>query len=323
MAKYIRSISTPQETVTVDTVDTKDLPVNPISFLLLHLKFLNAGARTKATLANILATLDQVTVKFRGTSVIALSGEDLFAYGTLLWRRFMQQVNVVDLDNAVRSFTLPIPFGLRPFDPDFAFPATARGNLVIDLDWAASFTNLDGLSFAIEVVELPEATPSRWLRATTLSLTPGATGDNDMALPIGNPLLMAILFGTTIPTGTTTTRTINAASLLADNQQIYVPRIEFESLHNAMGLRVPGINPFDDHHHLENSGGAYAQYADTASAEQDDHILAQYGLIDFDPLDDGSYLLDTAGLADLKLRIDAGDTNAVRVIPVEVHGVAG
>lgn len=321
MAIYTRSIIVPEETATADSIDTKDLPVNPISFLLLTLKFLNNGTNTKATLANILATLDKVSVIFKGNNVISLSGEDLFAYAYLLWRQICHQVNETNLDNAVRSFTIPIPFGKRPYDPNFAFPATSRGNLIIELDWASSYSNLDGLAYEIEAVELPEATPARFLRCTTLTHTPSATGDVDLSLPIGNPLLMLILYGTTIPTGTTTTRTINSAEILVDNQQRYVTGVNFEGLHNAMGLRAKPPIFYDDHIHLENTAGTYTQNADTAGAERDDDILAQYGLIDFDPTDDLTYALDTAGLADLKARINAGDTNELRILPVELFTV--
>ena len=321
MAVYTRSIVTPYEAATADSIDTKDLPVNPISFLLLHLKFLNDTAYTKATLGNVLACIDRLNVLFKGNSVISLSGIDLFAYGYLTWRRWMHQVNEIDLDDAVRSVTIPIPFSKKPYDPSVAFPATSRGNLIIEIDWAAAYTNLDALEFSIEAVELPEATPANFLRCTTVTRTPTALGDNDIQLPIGNPLLMIILWGTTVPTGTTTTRTINSAQLLVDNQQRYISQADYESLHNAMGLRALPPVWYDDHVHASDMAAAYTQYQDTNPAERAIDKLGHYALIDLDPTDDLLYALDTAGLADLKLRIDAGATDEIRVLPVELFTV--
>lgn len=312
---YTRSIVTPFETATADSIDTKDLPVNPISFLLLHLKFASKTADTKATLANVLATLDRLSVIFKGNNVISLSGEDLFAYAYIMWRRFFHQVNEINLIAAVRSVTLPIPFAKRPFDPAMAFPATSRGNLIIELDWASSFTNLETLTYSIEAVELPEATPATFLRCVPSTLSGQAVGDVDLQLPIGNPLLAVILFGTTIPTEAVATRTINSVQLLVDNQQRYVSKIDFESVHNALGLRVLPPIWYDDHYHLPTDA------TDTGPAERKDDLLAQYGLIDLDPSDDGQYALDTAGLADLKLRIAAGDDQEIRVLPVELFTV--
>ena len=321
MALYTRSIIVPHETLTADTVVTKDLPVNPISFLLLTLKFLNDTAYTKTTIANVLAAFDSINIRFKGSNVIALSGEDLFAYAYILWRRFMHQVNEIDLDNAVRSVTIPIPFGRIPYDPVFAFPATSRGQLVFELDAAASFTNFDAPTWSLEAVELPDAVPTNWLRCTTLSHTPAATGDTDIELPIGNPLKMVVLFGTTIPTGVTTTRTINSAQLLIDNAQRYFSKSDFETLHNALGLRCLPPIFYDDHVHASDLAAAYTQYQDTAGAERGDNLLANYALMDFDPTDDGTYLLETVGLSDLKVRIDAGDQEQIRLLPVEVFTI--
>jgi len=42
--------------------------------------------------------------------------------------------------------------------------------------------------------------------------------------------------------------------------------------------------------------------------------------LDFDPMMDGMYVLDTAGASDIVARIYAGDTNAIRVLPLELIG---
>jgi len=321
MSIFTRSIITPFEALAVDTVYTKDLPVNPISFLLLTIKFQNDTAYTKATLGNLLACLDRVTIRFRGSNVIALSGIDLFAYGYILWRKMMHQVNEIDLEDGIRSITIPIPFGRFPYDPAFAFPATSRGQLIFELDSAAAFTNIEETTWGLEAVELPDGVPTSWLRCTTLAHTPAAVGDTDIELPIGNPLKMIILYGTTVPTDTTATRTINSAQLMVDNAQRYYSKSDFETLHNAMGLRCLPPVFYDDHIHASDMAAAYTQYQDTNPAERAIDKLGHYMLMDLDPTDDGLYILETAGLSDLKLRIDAGDTNAIRILPVELFTI--
>lgn len=317
MARYLHSIAKSSQSITADTVTRVDLPVNPISFILLRLAFLNNGTNKKATMANILATLDKVEVLWKGNAVVSLSGEDLFAYAAIMNSHGLRQSNVINVDNGVRSVTLPIFFSPMPYDPINVFPAVERGNLTLELDWATSFSNLDGVTLQVETVELPEARPAAFYRATTLTLTPTAVGDNDLVLPVGNTITGLLLFGTTIPTGTTATKTINSVRLLADGNSIYIDKASHEVLSAMWALGRSLGNDYDEHFHLENTNATYSQNADTAAAEQDDGINAQYQFIDFDPTHDLVYALDTGGIGELKLRIDAGDTNELRAVPIE------
>jgi hypothetical protein len=74
---------------------------------------------------------------------------------------------------------------------------------------------------------------------------------------------------------------------------------------------------------LENTAGAYTQNASTGARQYSASDLENYSYADFDPTGDGLYAVSTAGLASLKLRFDTGDTNAIRVVPVELVGLAG
>ena len=50
----------------------------------------------------------------------------------------------------------------------------------------------------------------------------------------------------------------------------------------------------------------------------------QYGYVDFDPLRDGSFSLETAGAASLDLDMDSDvSTGTVRVMPIELVKVPG
>ena len=57
-----------------------------------------------------------------------------------------------------------------------------------------------------------------------------------------------------------------------------------------------------------------------ASADNDD--ISKYALMDFSPMATDEYLLDTKGFASLKLRVNAGDTNVFRAIPLELVDVS-
>jgi hypothetical protein len=69
---------------------------------------------------------------------------------------------------------------------------------------------------------------------------------------------------------------------------------------------------------MENTATSYTQNADTATEEEDDSDLANYAYMEFDPEGRDEYLVETAGLSRFHLRINAGDTNAIRIIPVRL-----
>jgi hypothetical protein len=65
-------------------------------------------------------------------------------------------------------------------------------------------------------------------------------------------------------------------------------------------------------------GAAFAQYMDTSAVKPSNHVLANHLHMPIDIHRDGQFMLDTKGLSDLELVIDAGDTNPLRVIPCEI-----
>ena len=73
---------------------------------------------------------------------------------------------------------------------------------------------------------------------------------------------------------------------------------------------------------VENEHSADAQNATTDDNNSNVGFFDSYALLDFDPLDDGSYLLDTKGRARIHLRITADVADAIRIIPTELIDVA-
>lgn len=317
MARFIHSVLAQNESVTAGTVETYDLPVNPLSHILLTVRFAQDSANTQLGFLDVLDVLDKIEILHRGSAVFSMSGLDCFACGMLIAGFESWGHNANGDDNEERSLTYCIPLTRTLYSPAEAFPRSTRGELVLQLTWEAAFTDLDDVDVQIETVELPDASPSQYLRMTTLTLTPSATGELDIDLPIGHKISDLVLFGTTFPADAATTATIQYIQLLADNQRIYYSQSNFETLHNMQGRLRPPPGYWGYHIH-QIDGAAFAQYMDTSAVKADDHVLKQHLLVPFDIFRDGRYILETRGLSDLVLRIYAGDTNELRVIPCEI-----
>jgi len=316
--EFLRSVLASDETITVSTRVTYDLPVNPLSHIIFTLLFANDTSTigNYSVIAAALAQISNIAVTHKGTSIISASFADLVAAGLVLVKKPVGQVNLVRTNNDVRALSVVIPFGRRLFDPAECFPATKKGELKLVIDYAAAQTGIDTLKAQIETVELPGATPKGHIKITTLTKTPAASGDVDVDLPIGNPIVGCLLFGTTVP-NTDYTTTINKVKCKVDNVEAYYSECNWESLHGDFWRRMPYNDMMNKHVH-ENQDGAVAS---TLGQENDVGWLDNYAYLDFDPREDDSYLLITEGKARVHLVVNAGDTNALRVLPVELISV--
>jgi hypothetical protein len=308
--KFLKSLLANREAVVADTVITYDLPVNPLSMVHIDVEAKQSVVNVPATQANIGAIFDKVEVLFKGSSVISLSGLDLLAYGSLLMGKRAPILNrrLEALSENVYRFS--IPFGRIPYGPDECFPAVRRGELQLRLDYASAFTNIESLDAVITTIELPEAAPARFLKATTLAKTL-VVGANDIDLPLGNRLLGLLLFSTTVPTTTLKTTTVDLLKLLVDNVEQYSHEIRWPELAFEFMRKIGMDQPNHTHTHVETAGS-------TEEDSVEDVWFKQFGLLDFDPLVDGSFLLETAGSGRVWVRITGGDAAAARVIPVEI-----
>ena len=110
---FLRTVLAQDETVTVSTTVTYDLPVNPLSHILLTLK----GANDTATVGNynvmsaLLASISNIEVLFKGSAVASLSFTDLAVLTGVLGRWTPGQLNLAQTDNDVRAVTVPLMFG--------------------------------------------------------------------------------------------------------------------------------------------------------------------------------------------------------------------
>ena len=317
---FTHSVVVPNESVTAGTSPSYDMPVSPLSHCLVTVKFAQNLANTQMAFANIAAMISKLEVLYKGTGVFSTNGLDMLAVGLLVCDFESWGINALGDDNELRSFTFLVPFGRQLYSPVECYPSTSRGELIMQVTWAASFTEIDGVSLLVEAIELPEARPERFLKVTSSAVTPSKTGDFDVELPIGNKISDIVLWGTTIPTAAVATKTIQEIEIRKNNSEYMYSRAFFETLHNMSGRLRPAPGYWASHVHQADAA-AYAQYMDTGAVKPSNHILSNHLLVPFDVRRDGVHILQTEGATSLCIRIDAGDMQPVRVIPCEVEAI--
>jgi len=317
MAKFIHSILRANAVVAADGDEVFDLPVNPLSVVLLHISPLNETATitTYRFLEAILSAVDNIRITHKGASVFDASGVDAAALA-LLWHRVsIWQSNAVETNNDRRSIVLPILFGRRAYDPQEAFPETKKGELQMSVTWDIADTGFDGLRRSVETIELPDASPEFVQKVTTLAQTFAATGQNEVDLPIGNVLRAILMFGTAGFTGAAPAPTLGELQVLVDNSQVGYSATDFEVLRSVMGLLGSPFPADGRHIHSVNAAGAGEE--DTREPEVGASLDDNYCLLPFDVTGDDLYSLDTAGAGRVHVRVNAEAANAVRALPIE------
>lgn len=318
--EYIHSVLAQNETVTAGTVISYDLPVNPLSFILLTLRFQQNKADVQLDWDKVDAMLSKVEVLYKGSAVMSYNGSDLEALTMMMLGYEPWINNRYGDDNEYTFYTFLIPFTRWMYSPVEAFPRSVRGELILQVTYAAAFTDIDGVSAQIETVELPDASPSQYLRVTTLSVTPTAAGELDVELPIGQRLAHILFFGTTVPLADANTQTLTYFQLLINNQRRYHSHTNFECWRQLAALfhKPPSAHGYHIH---QIDGAAYAQYMDTGVVKYRNDRTIQHLWADYDPTRDGMYVINTKGFSQFVARLYAGDTNPLRVLPCELVAV--
>lgn len=319
MSEFIHSVLAQNEAVAVSTVITYDLPVNPLSFIFVTLRFQQNKADIQVDWDNVDAMISKLEVLYKGSPVFSANGSDIEALQCMLLGYEPWICNRLGDDDEYTFFTFLIPLTRFLYSPVECFPRSTRGELQLQITYAAAFTDIDGVSAQIETVELPDASPTQYLRTTTLSVTPSAAGEMDVELPIGNRIAGVLFFGTTVPLADANVQTLTYGQLLVDNMRHYFSQTNFETWRQLAALKhKPPIAHGYHIHQLDAS--AFAQYMDTSVVKYRNDRCIQHLFWDFDPMMDGVYYLETAGASDVIARVYAGDTSAIRVLPLELVG---
>lgn len=297
MGQFLRSVIINEETPAASATYTYDLPVNPVSHLILGILALNTAA-AEASALELAEMIPNVHIMHRGTSILQMRAVDLYAWNHILLGKSPMLLNQVATEDAVRALMLICPFGRTLYNASECFPESKAGELQIQLTVDIARTNCDGLILQLESVELLGARPSRYLKQTTLTSTPTAVGDWDVELPIGNDYTGIMLRSNSKPATTVWTATIEDLKLLADNREHYFSSTLWESLRGSL-INRPGMEP-----------------GHTLAAGHDH--FPHYAYMDFNPSRDDKWIMPTRGMSALTLRINAGVQDEIRLFPMEM-----
>lgn len=323
--RFLRSIVSDFQTLTASAdITPVDLPVNPLSVLFLTLKATKNVAAQATNLGRVLVPIIQqitdVSVRRLGEQIIQGRLDDLAVLNAGLTGITPSVHDFAYADNEEQSVTVPLSFSRKPFWHEEALPAARRGELRFHMTAGALPTGYDAVTWALEAVELIEDTPTRHLKYTTASRALAATGRQQVNLPIGNEILGALLFDPSDEIDATMEYAWGKVKVLKDNVEQYYPESNWESLRMSLQARVPNFRLAWGHQHGQAA-------ADTDTGEETvkiaDRPPLQYGYLDFDPLNDGSYSLETQGVSDLVIDFNADvGSGTVRFVPVELLKVA-
>jgi hypothetical protein len=322
VAEYIKTIV--QQDLAISTTQwyTWDLPVHPITSLIFTIKAkVNSTGYPAISPWDVAALLDRLEIRFDGSAVNAISGQDLYMVNLWAYRRPPAYGQINDANDAELWLALRVPAGRNDFDPTECWPATARGALELAAYMKASDTVLDTVRVQIEAIQLPGATPSRHIRYSTIA--PGAmvVGENDIDIPVGNILMGILIYSPTIISGTSDVNTVEQVQLLVDGLPRIFAKNNYEALMSDLATKIDLMNWVDKEQQRENTASTYTQNALTKGKVITDCPIWHYVLLDLDPTDDGTFFFDTSAINRLQLRIIAGDTGSPRIIPLEMISV--
>lgn len=296
----------------------KDLPINPISYISIALRLANNAANAVPTLANILGVISKLEILLEGRSVVSGSLTDLAVMTYALWGVTPIVQGLTKTNANILNCMVHIPLGRRPWAPTEAIPTTRKGDLQLRITPAPAFVGLTTLTLTVEVRQILDIAPERFLKYITGSKTPTSTNDHEVDLLTGPDYLGVLLFGTTVPVGATQTASIAKLRLKVDDVEQMIPESRWECLFGEWGDTMQYAYEGREHVHISDLGAAYTQYQDTGAPEYPAGLWANYLYLDFDPTKDLGYRLITRGRSRVHLVITPDVADAIRILPVEL-----
>jgi len=323
--RYLHTIVQPNtDLVASASITPIDLPVNPLSFLLLRFQITRTAPIALLlfdTIDDLITQITGVRILHRGEQIISGSLRDLMILNAVYQGAYPGWDKAHPVGAAIDTLVFPICLGKDRYNPLSCFPATSRGNLRFEMDAGADGAGYTDVNFSIEAIELIEATPKEYVKYVRQARD-SVIGQFDAPLPIGNPLLGILLFDTAIQTLQDGTSSWGTIKLLKDNVEQYYPLSDFETLAGMLRMFMGDSFILNAGHvHKFVAADALASMTDTAATLINTGARG-YAYLDFDPLRDDSYTMDTAGAADLKIRGQGDVASAVRYYPLEEVTIA-
>lgn len=306
-------------TATATTINLTP-PVQPLSGILLSFKLKSGAADQIDSVTQIFSKITGVVFAFRSKSIINLTGAQLYALNKSIGAPIfpVRQASAANAANKVAQ--LWVPFGYRPFDPDFAFPRVATGDTTLQITTAAdpSSPAYNNYTVTASFLQLPAANPTKFLRATQMVAAPSATGLFDVNLPRA-ALMCGIGVQQAHAFPASATPTLNQLILLEDNMEFDYQGITDQEAYALAQLRSPIGYVGSDHVHTENLAAAYTQNAGTAGPLDQGGIMDLWTWLELDPLRDQSYAVDTTTLSQFVVRANVTTAENYTIIPLECY----
>jgi len=316
--RYLRSIVQDVQTLSATgEITLRDLPVNPLSLLYLTLLLEEPAQQVTNAwelLNNAYAAVDNVRVIHKGENIIQGNLQDLMMVNAMLHGGLPFGTHLSGIGNN-RAITFLLSLGRKPYWHEEAFPATSRGNLTFGMN-VLDITpgTATALQWALEAVELIEDEPTHYLKYTTSQRALTATGRQRVPLPLGNEIMGCLLFDPSTEIAATETFAWNKLKVMKDNVEQYYAESNWEAIRADLGRRYGLAMNALGHVHGHAA-------ADTVTGQEQvrlDDPPHQYGYLDFDPLNDGSYSLETAGVSALDLDLNSDvSTGTARYLAIE------
>jgi len=317
--RFLRSIVRDQTANLLIGLQTPiDLPVNPLSFLILTVGLERPDESATSAgriLSDCFLFIDDLSIRHKGEQIVQGSLADITMMAACL-TGYIPHGAFLRAIGQEQFMSFLIPLSRKPYWHDEGFPATSRGNLQFFMNVAdASPGSATAGTIQIEAVELIEDNPTQYLKYTTNSRALAATGRQRVPLPLGNEILGCLLFNPATEITATEQSAWGKVKLMKDNVEQYYAESNWEALRADLGMRVANARLMGGHVHPHAA-------ADTSTGQEAlllNQPPAQYGWLDFDPLLDGSYALETAGASDLELDLNSDvSTGTARYLPVEL-----
>ncbi len=254
--RYLRSIVTDFQTLSASAdIVPVDLPVNPLSHLILTLAFTKNVAAQATNLGQLLApfmsAITSLSVRHRGENIIEGRLDDLAVLNMMLTGVPPAVGEFSQADNEIQFASFILSFARKHYWHEEAFPATQRGNLRFFMTAGAISALYDAFSWSLESVELIEDQPTRFLKYTTLTRALAATGRQRIPLPIGNEILGIQLFDPSDETDTGGAYAFGKVKILKDNVEQYFAESNWENIREASERRAPGYHLAWGHVHAQ------------------------------------------------------------------------
>jgi len=313
--KYIHSQLCNDITVTPGQTQSYDLPINPVTMVLLSIAWTETitAPGNYTMIDNALNLVSKIDITYKGRTLYSASGQDAAMLSRLL-SGVEPTCNLALAANGIRR-AVTIPIALTPYlyGPDWASPASKRGELQLQITCATPPTEIGNPIYSIETIEIEDAQPKYCMQCTPHAVLPTATGMIDIDLPIGQDLCGVMLRAAKVPDIVNNNCSITSVALLIDNKEEYISYASWNTLRTNAQMRAPELLGSTMHQH-RLTGTAVGDM--TTQSELPISYTQHYGYIDLMPAGIEDYILPTAGHSRVHLAIDCGDTSQIIAYPI-------